>query len=219
MLTRRALLAAAGAVAIPRGALAGQPVAAPIPPLPLTIAVAAGDGGPVRDAAWVDEQLAQADALFTPLGIPLVRVASRSLPAAHAQLETRADRDALAALLEPKRINVFLVSSLRDVDDPKLYRMGVHWRNRPRPAKRYVIVAASARPTTLAHELGHYFNLDHSPVKDNVMSYDRSGGPVFFDDKQADRMRAAARMYVAGKLLDAAPTPPTSTAAPAEGSR
>ncbi|MFT3769652.1 MAG: hypothetical protein QM820_29805 [Minicystis sp.] len=207
MLTRRALLAAAGSVALPRLALAAQPAPAPIPPLPLSIAVAAGDGGPVRDAAWVEEQLAQAGALFTPLGIPLVRVASRSLPAAHAQLETRANRDALASFLEPKRINVFVISSLRDVDDPRLYRMGVHWRNRKQPGKRYVIVAASARPTTLAHELGHYFSLDHSGVTDNVMSYDRSGGPVFFDDKQAERMRTAARMNVAGKLLDAAPTP------------
>ncbi|APR87440.1 hypothetical protein A7982_12789 [Minicystis rosea] len=208
MLDRRALLTAAATLALPRLAFAGKAAAAaPIPPLPLTIGVVANGGVPVRDATWVDEQVTEAQALFTPLGILLSRVGSRPIASAHGKLESRADRDALAALLEPKRINVFIVDSLRDVDDPRLHRMGVHWRNRQRLAQHYVIVAASARPSTLAHELGHYFGLDHSSVKDNVMSYERSGGAVFFDDRQAERMRGTARMYVGGKHLDTAAPP------------
>ncbi len=207
MLRRRDLLAAAtGVLALPRLALAGEHAgAAPIPPLPLSIAVAEEEGAPVRDAAWVDAQIAVAVALYTPLGITLRKVASRVLPAAHAHLETRADRDALAALVEPRRVNVLVVASLRDVDDPTLFRMGVQWRSRTQRARHYAIVAASARETTTAHELGHFFGLDHSRVADNVMSYERSGGQVFFDERQAAQMRAMARMYVQAGLLEAAP--------------
>jgi hypothetical protein len=209
MLSRRAwLAAAAGALALPREAFARKAGAPPpIPPLPIILAVAEEEGAPVRDAAWVDAQVAQAEALFSPLGIPLRVVASRALGADHARLETRADRDALGGLVEPRRVNVFVVASLRDVDDPKLYRMGVHWRSRARPARHYAIVASDARGTTLAHELGHFFGLDHTKVVDNVMSYDRGAGPVFFDDRQADRMRAMARMYVQSRLLEAAGAP------------
>jgi hypothetical protein len=191
---------------------------APIPPLPLSIAVVEEEGRPVQDAAWVDAQIAEAVRLFEPLGLPLSKASSRALPASFARMETRADRDALAAALEPKRINVMVVSSLRDVDDPQRYRMGVHWRHRGTPAKHYIIVSATARPTTLAHELGHYFGLGHSDVTDNVMSYSRTGGPVFFDPKQAERMRSRARTYVSAKLLDpaqGAAAAPVSPAAPA----
>jgi hypothetical protein len=206
MLTRRALLAAVGALALPRPAFAGKRAAPrPIPPLPVALAVAGEEGAPVRDAAWVDAQVAQAVALFSPLGIPLRKIASTALPAAYAQLETRADRDALGERIQPRQVNVFVVASLRDVDDPTLYRMGVHWRSRAKPARHYAIVAATARAITLAHELGHFFGLDHTSVVDNVMSYEHSGGPVFFDDHQATRMRSMARMYVRSGLLDPAP--------------
>jgi hypothetical protein len=204
MLDRRAFLAAAGALALPRAALAGGPGEPPIPPLPISLAVAEVDGAPVRDAAWVDAELAQAHALYAPVGITLRRVASRALPAARARIETRDDRDALASSVEPHRVNVFVVASLRDVDDPSLYRMGVHWRSRVRPARHYAIVASDARAITLAHELGHFFGLDHTKVVNNVMSYASDGGPPFFDERQAARVRAMARMYIEARLLEPA---------------
>jgi hypothetical protein len=55
---------------------------------------------------------------------------------------------------------------------------------------------ASAPATVLAHELGHYFGNPHSPVVDNVMSYERSGAAVFFDADQGKRIAAKARAYV-----------------------
>jgi hypothetical protein len=203
MISRRAMLSAglsvAGALALsPRRAGAAAP---PIPALPLAFAVAEDAGAPVRGEVWIAEQLAEVDRLFSPLGLQLRKATSRSLPAELAALETRADRDALAVHLESKRINVMIVASLRDVDDPRLLRMGVHWRHRKTPAKHYVIVAASARPSTLAHELGHFFGLSHNDVTDNLMSYSRTGTPPFLDDAQAERVRGMARMYVGTKLL------------------
>lgn len=206
MLTRRALLAAVAALSLPlplpRLAHAKPLAPPPIPPLPVAFHVAAVEGAPVREAAWVEAQLAVARALYEPLGIPLRQASARPLVASLARLESRADRDALAAHLVPKQINVFVVAALRDVDDPRLYRMGVCWRNRKQPGKQYLVVAESAREATLAHEIGHLMGLDHSSVPDNVMSYERSGAPVFFDEAQAERMRRAARAHLAGKRLE-----------------
>ena len=54
----------------------------------------------------------------------------------------------------------------------------------------------------LAHELGLYFGNSRSHVLDNVMSYEHSGAPVFFDAEQGKRIAARARAYVkSGELV------------------
>jgi hypothetical protein len=175
---------------------------ASIPPLPLSIAVVEEDGQPVRDDAWIDAQVAEAERLFSQAGVHLRKAASKKLGARFARLETRSDRDALAAELEKGKINVMVVASLRDVDDPSLLRMGVHWRPKSNLKKHYVIMAASALPSTLAHELGHFFGNGHSKVVNNVMSYDRTAGvPPFFDAQQYMKIKAFARIYVGSREL------------------
>jgi hypothetical protein len=173
----------------------------PIPTLPLSIAVVHEDGRPVRDDAWIDAQIAESERLFGQCGVHLRKGQARALDAAFARLETRKDRDALASALEKGSINVMIVASLRDVDDPSLHRMGVHWRPQSDLRKHYVIVAASALPTTLAHELGHFFGNGHSSVKDNVMSYDRTGAQVFFDAVQQRKIKTFARIFLRSKEL------------------
>jgi hypothetical protein len=224
-MSRRALLArslgALGAAALggrPAPAEARPPEPLPLPPpLPVDVAVAAFDPAagappgsaptPVRDRAWIEAQLAEAARLFGPHGVSFVLAGVRGLPGRHARLETRDDRDALSAELRRGVIQVFVVASLRDVDDPSLLRMGVHWRYRREPARRYVIVAASAGRSTLAHELGHYLGNPHTSVVDNLMSYQRSdGGTVFLDDKQGKRSLATARRLLRAKEL--VPLPP-----------
>jgi hypothetical protein len=207
---RRSLLLALAvggiALALPRRADAKKPAApAPIPLLPISVAIAdSGDADepkPVRDTAWVDAQIAAAERLFGPHGVHFKRGEVRALPSAFAKLESREDRDRLASHLEGGRINVFVVASLRDVDDPERLRMGVHWRKLSNLKKRYIIVAASAMPTTLAHELGHYFGNGHSSVPNNVMSYVRTGEDVFFDAVQIRKIQSTARAVVRTKEL------------------
>jgi hypothetical protein len=209
VLTRRAfaLGLGAGLLARARPAAAGDPAAAPIPTLQLAFAVASDGGAPVRDDAWIDAQVAEAERLFGGLGVHLRKTAQRPLAERFAHLETRRDRDALAAETSRGVINVMLVGSLRDVDDPSRHRMGVHWRPAATPAKHYVIVSASAMPSVLAHELGHYFGNPHSAVPDNLMSYNRSGDQVFLDDAQARTIRSFARLYVRIGELAPAPAP------------
>jgi hypothetical protein len=68
-----------------------------------------------------------------------------------------------------------------------------------------VIVAASALPSTLAHELGHFFGNGHSAVKNNLMSYDRDGGAVFLDATQQGKIQAFARIFLRTKEITPAP--------------
>ncbi len=112
-------------------------------------------------------------------------------------------------------VNVFVVASLRDVDDPSRYRMGVHWRHGKTPAHRYVIVTAEALPTTLAHELGHYNGLGHSAVVDNLMSYNRTGASVFLHPAQATTVLAFARLAFASGEIAPAPDAAGPLVAPA----
>lgn len=177
------------------------PAAAPIPTLPVAIAVAPEAGKPAQDEAWIDAQLAEAERLIGGAGVHLKKASVRALPERFARLETRKDRDALTAELKPSVINVFVVASLRDVDDPRLYRMGVHWQPAGTPRRHYVIVAASALPSTLAHEIGHFFGLPHTAVKNNLMSYDRDGGAVFLDAKQTSTIQSFARIYLRAKEI------------------
>ena len=167
----------------------------------LRVSIVADDAGkPLADAGWLAAEVDAAEGLFEPLGVRFARADGPPLDAGLAHVETRADRNALASHVTPRVIDVFIVGSLRDVDDPAQMRRGVHW-HAPSGA-HYILLIASAPTTVLAHELGHYFGNSHSHVLDNVMSYERSGAPVFFDDDQAKRIAAHARAYVkSGELV------------------
>jgi hypothetical protein len=174
----------------------------PIPHVPLSFGVAEDGGTNVADADWLAAQLDAAEAILGPLGVHLDSVGTRKIPAAPAHVETREDRDALAHEVRPGVVNVFVVGTLRDVDDPLRLRRGVHWRERAHPSTRYVILSAEAMPGVLGHELGHYFGLLHSSTADNLMSYVRSGGDVFLDDAQAKVVQASARRaFASGELV------------------
>ena len=167
----------------------------------LRVSIAVDDAGKtVARPEWLATELDAAQSLFTPFGVRFTRSSGAPLDARLAHVETRADRDALATHTAPHVIDVFVVDSLRDVDDARQMRRGVHWH--APSGLHYLILVASAPTTVLAHELGHYFGNPHSQVVDNVMSYERTGAPVFFDPDQGKRIAAKAREYVrSGELL------------------
>lgn len=210
--TRRAFSGGLGALvgtfALPTLGAPGTPDV--IPRIPLSFGVATEDDQPVRDQAWIREQVDIMEGLFGPLGVHPVDVGSRSIGPRFDHVETRVDRDDLIHELQTGVVNVFVVGTLRDVDDPALLRRGVHWRNRGTPSSRYVILAAEAPPTVLAHEMGHYFGNGHSATRDNLMSYDRSGGQVFLNAAQARTIQAAARQAFSSREL----LPPTIASSP-----
>jgi hypothetical protein len=172
-----------------------------VPPVPISVAVATVGGAPVKDAAWIEERMAEPARLYNPLGIYFRKPELRPLGEQHAALETREDRDALGALWKKGVVNVFVVSTLRDVDNKESLIMGVHWAPGGDLAHHFIIVAARASKTTLAHELGHYFGLPHKHVPDNLMSYNRTGIDVFLDSSQKVKVRTNAVVLSARERL------------------
>ncbi len=201
MIRRRELALAAGATAVLWPLSAGAQSAS-LPVMPLSIWVGVVGGRPVVSDHWLRGQLHEAAHLMSPHGIFVRMLRRRELPEAHAVLPDALARDALASLIEPRVINVFIVDTLYDVDNPGRLRMGVRWRLRRDVRKDYVIVAARAMSTTLTHELGHFFGNGHSDVKNNIMSYQRDDpSEVAFDQAQGRKMRQVARSLLSsGKL-------------------
>lgn len=175
----------------------------------LAVHVAEPGGVPVRDDAWIDAQLAAAEALFGQpgVGVHFRWTERRRGPVAQEALETRADRDALGDAIadapgEPRLIHVFVVASLRDVDEPpgvNRPRMGVCWTHTV-SRRRYIALSAIAKPSVLAHELGHFFGNAHTTEQDNLMSYNRGTGIVFLSDAQKARIAAYAERFARGPL-------------------
>lgn len=176
---------------------AGPARAEPQPIFGVTISVAPGDDGKdVRGRDWVYERLDLAERLYAPLGVHLHVAQFRALDARLARIGDPKERDAFAPLVTAGTIDVFVVRSLRDADVKTLYRMGVTWDSHTAPSRRYIVLSAESKLSSLAHELGHYLGIQpHSTVKNNLMSYDREDELVFLDATQMALVKAAARAF------------------------
>jgi hypothetical protein len=164
--------------------------------------VADTESGPAADPAFLDAQFEHARQIYGPLEVALEAASGAALPARHARLVSRGDRDALAAFVEPGAIHCMVVATLMDVDEPGRERRGVHWRPRSAPARHFVIVSAISGPWVLAHELGHFFgNRAHSEVPGNLMSYAIGSGMPSLDATQSETVRRTSlRMHERGEL-------------------
>lgn len=169
--------------------------------VPLSIAIVEDAGTPIVSETWLAERVTAANAIYGPSAIEFAVHATRSLDARHADLVTRSDRHALGREMLAHVVNVFVVRSLRDVDGSG-YRQGVHWRPAGRPGAHFVIVSRDSGPSTLAHELGHFFGNGHSTTRGNLMSYDRGDGPPFFDATQRRRIAQRLALFLrTGELV------------------
>ena len=174
----------------------GARAQAAFPTFPLALAIAEDSGVRVVDDAWIAAELAQANAIFAASGVSFEIRTQRALDAGHAAVETRADRNVFATERTTSMVNVFVVRSLRDVDDPTQMRRGVHWRPEGLGGAHFVIVSSIAAPDVLAHELGHFFGNPHSPTPNAVMSYQRDGTITpFFERDEIVRIRRHARRF------------------------
>ena len=76
----------------------------------------------------------------------------------------------------------------------------MHWRYRGAQqalrSREYVVVTSGAPTTTLAHELGHLFGLNHAAASNNIMCSCRRGQTLVFTDVQQTQMRSGATAFV-----------------------
>jgi hypothetical protein len=184
--------------------------------IPIRFHVAQRDGEAVAPVSFIAAQLAAANTIYRPLGIELVDAEHVPLAAAHAEVVTRDDRDALERYVRKGAVHCFIVAKLMDVDEPGRERRGVHWHPRPRPQNTFLIVSKISKPYVLAHELGHMLgNPQHSDTPGNLMSYAWTVEPPFLDATQIERVQSTlAGLLKSGKLvlLKSGPeAPPTST--------
>jgi len=206
MLIMRRCVRALGLVVLLTLAPGSAAQAPPTHRVPVLFHVAPGPTGPVVDATFLKAQLAHANTVFLELGIELVAVEVRQEPQQGARLVSRADRDRLARLLSPRVLNVFVVATLMDVDEPGRERRGVHWRVRRDPRLHFVVVSAISGPYVLAHELGHYFgNPEHSQTPGNLMSYLHTEAVPMLDSEQRERVWATLQRMLTQRELEPAP--------------
>jgi len=180
---------------------------APMRWLPLAMHVVEKDGMPVADDAFIKARVDRANEIYAPYRVGFVVKHRMPLKAAHAHLDSRADRDALAAHVQRKVINCFVVRSLRDVDEPERMRRGVHWHAASRPGVHFVIISPLGDRDVFSHELGHFLgNPEHSSTRGNLMSYERGPLLPFLDQAQLIRLERALRGYLKrGELIAAEP--------------
>ena len=174
--------------------------------IPIRFRVAQVGGHPVKTERWLAEQIAVADRVFAPTGLSFRTIGVEPLDGGHALLDDRRDRNELGRYLERGAINVFVVGEMRDVDDPVEWRRGVHWRVPSHPDRHFLVLTGIAPPTTLAHELGHFFgNRHHRWVAGNIMSYEHGLAP-HFDPDQERRVVSTARTLLRDRSLYTAAT-------------
>ena len=159
------------------------------------------------DVAFLGAQLAHANAHHAGAGLGFEVVEILTLPASAADIVTRSERDALGHdRWQRGLVDVFVVSSLANVDDPGPIR-GVHWRSRAARERRWVILSRISPPHVLAHELGHYFGLAHSTVPASLMN--TSGNALaerrFQPGELTTIEERARRLFTQGVVRDARP--------------
>lgn len=193
--------------------------AAPSPTLiEIRPVVAAPDGAPVVDRAWLEARVARSNAIFAPYDLRFTLGPTETI-AAPVDARVRADRDALAKHVAPAVVNLFVVGTLMDIHEEGRVRRGVHWKAR-RGGRRvhYVIMASYASEGILAHELAHFFgNPKHRHRPGNLVGYVPGLGlPTLDPDQEARMRRALRRMVRSGELAPRDP-PAVPPRAPSTG--
>lgn len=172
--------------------------------LPLTVHVATGGERVAFDIHRLNRAVARANEALRPYGLEVYIARVALLPDGFAAVRHRRDRRKLARYAPPDgTVHLFLVGKLElgGALRPDRSVRGLHWRYRGIVGRlknrEYVIVGNDAPATTLVHEIGHLFGLEHDTSHQNLMCSCRQGPRQIFTPRQGSRMRAGALAFLA----------------------
>jgi hypothetical protein len=163
---------------------------------------------PVVDEQYLDGALERANAILIQAGLRFHRGAIKPLPTGRLlDIWGAYGRHALARAAGPPppgAVEVFVVRTLRDLSRSAWKLPGVQWYtyNGKRIGRRYVIIAHDAGLETLAHELGHYFGLNHHPSRKNLMRPGAARVDSRLNSNQTYYMRQRLRYFMQHGVLN-----------------
>jgi hypothetical protein len=171
--------------------------------IPLTVHIATQDGTTVMPQRRVLASVIRANEALREYGIQLTVERVELLPEGFTEIKGGRSRIRLAKLAQHDgTVHVFFVSHVALFSPRHGDRRvsGMHWRYhgvRKRIRQReYLVIARDAPSTTLVHEVGHAFGLNHHHAYDNLMCSCRRGNAPRFTRHQGLRMRGGARRFM-----------------------
>ncbi len=175
--------------------------------IPLTVHIATNDGLPIIEESHVQNSIDHANEALGVYGIRVYERYRNFLPQGYNKVIQSDDRTRLAELSKHDgTVHIFFVERVT-MSDPKAERgdvqrrvSGLHWRYRglrwSMHLREYVVVSSDAPNTTLVHELGHTFDLDHKDSPENIMCSCRRKEKPTFNSDQGQQMRDGARRFI-----------------------
>lgn len=173
------------------------------PRIPITLHVATEGDRPALDPRRLERALKRTNLALASFGIEMYVARVVLMPDGYAGIKHRRHRRALAEYAPiDGTVHVFLVKTveLGSVTLADRGVRGLHWRYRGLRRKlknrEYVVLGSDAPSTTLAHEFGHLFGLNHDVGRQNLMCSCREGPQQIFTRSQGVEIRRGATQFI-----------------------